>query len=192
MTALLKTALMLCWLVLLAYWGWSALHAKPAARNESRHKQLLAYWLPLAIAVFLLGPGRWFGHSWLREQFVPHSTLVFATALLLAVAGTVVAIWARHQLGRNWSGNVQIKQEHTLITNGPYRWVRHPIYSGLLLLFCGTALMVGDWRGVIAVAIVFASFWFKLRQEERFLAQHFGAPYLDYARRTKLLIPGLL
>lgn len=95
MTALLKTALMLCWLVLLAYWGWSALHAKPVARNESRHKQLLAYWLPLGIAVFLLGPGRWFGHSWLREQFVPHSTLVFTIALLLAVAGTVVAIWAR-------------------------------------------------------------------------------------------------
>ncbi|WP_269789726.1 isoprenylcysteine carboxylmethyltransferase family protein [Stenotrophomonas sp. Iso1] len=192
MSAFFKTALMLCWLVLLIYWGWSALRAKPVARNESRLKQLLVYWLPLAIAVFLLGPGHWFGHSWLREQFVPHTTPVFTIALVLSVAGTVVAIWARHQLGRNWSGNVQIKQEHTLITAGPYTWVRHPIYSGLLLLFCGTALMVGDWRGVIAVAIVFASFWFKLRQEECFLAEHFGAPYLDYARRTKLLIPGLL
>lgn len=192
MPAYLKAALMLCWLVVLIYWGGSALHAKPVARNESRRRQLLAYWLPLAVAVFLLGPGHWFGHSWLREQFVPHSTTVFAIALLLGAAGAVVAIWARHQLGRNWSGNVQIKQEHVLITNGPYAWVRHPIYSGLLLLFCGTALMVGDWRGIIAVAIVFTSFWFKLHQEERFLARHFGAPYLDYARRTKRLIPGLL
>ena len=106
-------------------------------------------------------------------------------------AGWVVAIWAGYQLGRNWGGNGLIKQEHVLITTGPYAWVRHPIYSGLLLLFCGTALMVGDWRGSIAVAIVFTSFWFKLHQEERFLAPHSRPPYPAYARRTKRVLPGV-
>ena len=87
---------------------------------------------------------------------------------------------------------MQIKQAHELISSGPYAHVRNPIYSGFLLMFSGTALMVGDWRGVIAVAIVFASFWVKLRQEERFLAAHFGPAYDAYAARTKRLIPGLL
>ncbi|MGH8054843.1 MAG: hypothetical protein ACREP4_13080 [Stenotrophomonas sp.] len=71
----------------------------------------------------------------------------------------------------------------------PNPYVPHPIYSGLLPLFCGNALIVGDWRGVIAVASGFKSFWFKLRQEECFLSQHFGAPNLEDAHRTKLLIP---
>lgn len=184
--------LKLCWLILLAYWGVSALQAKPVTRTESRWKQLLVYWLPLLVAVLLLGPGPWFGHGWLREQFVPHSLPVYTIGLLLCICGVVLAIWARWRLGRNWSGNVQIKQAHELITSGPYARVRHPIYSGLLLMFSGNALMVGDWRGVIAVLIVLASFWAKLRQEERFLAAHFGPAYADYAARTRMLIPGLL
>ncbi|WP_313319434.1 isoprenylcysteine carboxylmethyltransferase family protein [Stenotrophomonas sp.] len=192
MTTFFALAVTLCWAVVLLYWGLTALQAKPVSRTESAHKQLLAYWLPLLIAVLLLGPGEWFGHSWLRERFVPHSLPVHGLGLLLCVAGASLAIWARWRLGRNWSGNVQIKQSHELITNGPYALVRNPIYSGFLLMFSGTALMVGDWRGVIAVLIVFVSFWVKLKQEERFLSAHFGQAYRDYAQHTKLLIPWVL
>ncbi len=182
----------LCWLILLVYWGASAAQAKPVTRTESPWKQLLVYWLPLLVAVLLLGPGSWFGQGWLREQFVPHVLPVYATGLLLCLCGLILAIWARWRLGRNWSGNVQIKQAHELITSGPYARVRHPIYSGVLLMFSGNALVVGEWRGVVAVLIVLASFWAKLRQEERFLAAHFGQAYADYAARTRMLIPALL
>lgn len=180
------------WLFFVSYWIWSARGIKTPVRTQSPWLRLFAYWLPLALAVALLGPGEWFGDSVLQERFVPKHVAVKAIGLALTVAGIAFACWARHLLGRNWSSEVQIKQDHQLIQAGPYRWVRHPIYTGLLIAFFGTALKVGDWRGLLAVAIVAASFWFKLRQEERWLLERFGAPYADYMRRTRALLPGVL
>jgi len=177
-------ALRLCWFAVIAYWLWSARRVKAPKLSGS-----FAHWIPLAIAVLLLGPGEWFGHSWLREQFVPHSTLVYSIGLALCVAGAALAIWSRAILGANWSAQVQIKQGHELIVRGPYALVRHPIYTGLIGLFAGNAVMVGDWRGVIAVAIVTASFWRKYLLEERLMTQEFGQAYLDYRKRTWPLFP---
>lgn len=185
-------ALRITWLVVLGYWLWAARSAKRTEQQEPFAKRLLAYWLPLLIAALLLGSGDWFGHSLLREQFVPHTMLVYSIGLGLAIFGALLAIVSRVLLGRNWSATVQLKQDHDLITGGPYRLVRHPIYTGLLLLFLGNAVMVGDWRGLLAVAIVFVSFWRKLRLEEAWLTQHFGEPYRLYQARTKALIPAVL
>ncbi len=185
-------ALRITWIAVIGYWLWAARSAKPTDQQEPLIKRLLAYWLPLLIAVLLLGPGEWFGHSLLREQFVPHTTQVYALGLALAMFGAALAIFSRSMLGRNWSATVQLKQDHELITRGPYRVVRHPIYTGLLLLFLGNAVMVGDWRGLLAVAIVFVSFWRKFRLEEAWLAEHFGEPYRLYQARTKALIPMVL
>ncbi|MBB3226874.1 protein-S-isoprenylcysteine O-methyltransferase Ste14 [Luteibacter sp. Sphag1AF] len=188
----LEHALRITWLAVLGYWLWAARSAKPAQQQESGAKRLLMYWLPLIFAALLLGPSEWFAGNILREQFVPHSTLVYSVGLALCVSGATLAILSRVMLGRNWSATVQLKQEHELITHGPYRWVRHPIYTGFLLLFLGNAFMVGDWRGLLAVAIVLISFWRKLRLEETWLAAHFGQVYRDYQSHTKALIPGVL
>ena len=185
-------ALRITWLVLIVYWLWSGRKVKRAARSEPALKRFFIYWLPLIAASLLLGPGEWFGHSWLREQFVPHSVLVESIGLAFCIAGTALACRARHLLGRNWSGTVQLKADHELIEAGPYRLIRHPIYTGLLLLFFGNAIMVGDWRGLFVVAFVFASFWYKLRLEERWLGEQFGTRYADYLKKTKALIPGVL
>ncbi len=185
-------ALRITWIVVLVYWVWAARSAKPAQQQERFAKRLLVYWLPLLVAALLLGPGEWFGHTLLREQFVPHTTLVYSLGLATAVFGAALSILSRILLGSNWSATVQVKQEHELITIGPYRFVRHPIYTGLLLLFLGNAVMVGDWRGLLAVAIVFVSFWRKLRLEELWRAGHFGEPYRLYQARTKALIPAVL
>lgn len=185
-------ALRSTWFVLLAYWLWSARRAKPTGQREPMAVRVLAYWLPLSVAMLLLGPGRMFGHSLLHEQFVPHTTLVYSVGLALCVAGAALAIVSRAMLGRNWSATVELKAEHELVTRGPYRFVRHPIYTGLLLLFLGNAVMVGDWRGLLAVAIVLASFWRKYRLEETWLAAHFGEPYRQYMARTRALVPAIL
>jgi protein-S-isoprenylcysteine O-methyltransferase Ste14 len=187
-----SAALNLSWGAVLAYWAWSAHAAKPTEQIEPRALRLLAYWLPLGIAFWLLGPGEWFGHGVLREQFVPHALPVYAVGAALCLAGAALAIWSRWLLGSNWSSVVALKQDHELVEAGPYRLVRHPIYSGLLLLFIGNALLVGDWRGVLAVAIVAASFWRKLRLEETWLSRRFGPRYRDYMGRTRALVPGLL
>ena len=185
-------ALRIVWLALLGYWLWAALSAKPTQQKEPLAKRLFAYWLPLLVAALLLGPGEWFGHTLLREQFVPHTTLVYSIGLAFAILGAALAIASRWMLGRNWSATVELKKEHELITTGPYRLVRHPIYTGLLFLFFGNAIMVGDWRGLLAVAIVFVSFWRKLRLEESWLAAHFGEAYSAYRAHTKALLPAVL
>jgi protein-S-isoprenylcysteine O-methyltransferase Ste14 len=187
-----STGIRWAWLLVLGYWAWSARRARPTERREPWWTQLLAYWLPLAAAVLLLGEGEWYGHSWLREQFVPHSTLVHAIALATCTAGAALAIWSRYLLGSNWSSVVELKAGHQLVETGPYRFIRHPIYTGLLLLFLGNALQVGDWRGLLAVAIVLASFWRKLKLEEAWLGERFGATWQAYAQRTRALVPGIL
>jgi protein-S-isoprenylcysteine O-methyltransferase Ste14 len=188
----LRRGIDVAWWVLLLWWLISAWGNKSAARGEPWFTRLLLYWLPLAMAFGLLGPGEWFGHTWLREGIVPHTVPVFAASLLIVVVGVALACWSRYLLGRNWSSVVQIKQGHELIEAGPYRYIRHPIYTGILLAFIGSALKVGDVRGIFAVLIVFISFWRKLRMEERMLGETFGETYAEYKARTKALIPGVL
>jgi protein-S-isoprenylcysteine O-methyltransferase Ste14 len=187
-----EIALRLVWAAVIGYWVWGARNVKAAVRTESQWKRLILYILPLIVAALLLGPGHWFGHTWLREPFISHSVPIESLGLALCLLGALLACYARGYLGRNWSGSVQLKQDHELIRKGPYRHVRHPIYSGFLLLFLGSAAIVGEWRGLVAVAIVFASFWRKLRLEEHWLTQHFGSRYSDYVRQTKAIVPGLL
>lgn len=180
------------WLIFASYWLWGWLRVKRATRKEAILPRLLKYWLPLLIAIALIGPGDWFGGSWLHARMYPTSVGIAVSGALLTMLGVAFACWARYVLGRNWSSVVQVKQDHELIQSGPYRWVRHPIYTGLLLAFFGTAVAIGEWRGLICVVIVAVSFWFKLKLEERWMRENFGASYEAYMQRTKALIPGLL
>ena len=192
MEVLVSVGFKVVWLTLIAYWLWSARNVKQTSRAEPVLMQLAVYWAPLVIAFVLLGPGEWFEGNILSERFVPKLLSVKVVGLLIASGGVFLACWSRHILGRNWSSVVQLKQDHELIAHGPYQFIRHPIYTGLLLAFLGTALKVGDWRGLVAVLIVLISFWRKLRVEERWLVEQFGASYAMYMQRTKALIPGII
>lgn len=189
MSEYIKVWLRVLWGVLLVCWLLMGIRTKKPSVQEGFHHRFLFYWLPLMVAAYLLGPGEWFGHSLIRENFVPHTDRVGIIGLILSTVGVCIACWSRYLLGGNWSLSVQKKEAHALITSGPYKWVRHPIYSGLLLLFLGNAVIVGDYRGLLAVAIVLLSFWYKLRKEERLLVEVFGAEYIAYTRRTKALVP---
>jgi protein-S-isoprenylcysteine O-methyltransferase Ste14 len=98
-------------------------------------------------------------------------------------------VWARVYIGRNWSGTVTLKEGHELIRSGPYALVRHPIYTGLLLAFTGTAIACGDPAAVIGLALVLASFLYKLRIEEGFMRAVFPEQYASYAARVPALVP---
>lgn len=188
---LISKGFTLAWAILVIYWAWSARKLKATTRSEPVVLRLLVYWVPLFLAFALLGPGDWYAGSWLAERFVPKAVWIKGAGLALAIAGIALACWSRYLLGSNWSSVVKIKENHELIERGPYRYIRHPIYTGLLLAFIGTALKVGDWRGVIAVAIVLVSFLRKLRIEERWLGEQFGEKYAGYMRRTKALLPAI-
>lgn len=192
MSEYIKIGLRICWLFVIAYWFISAIGTKKVQSQENLFKRLIQYWLPLIIAILLLGPGEWFGHSLIRENFVPHINFIGNIGLSICVIGAIIACWSRYQLGKNWSLSVQKKENHELIRHGIYRIIRHPIYTGILLLFIGNTIIVGDYRGIIAVIIVFTSFWFKLLKEEKLLLEIFGNEYLIYKSKTKALIPFIL
>jgi len=110
----------------------------------------------------------------------------------LALAGFGICWWARLHLGRNWSWEVTRKEDHRVVDTGPYRFVRHPIYTGLILAALATALLIGKAPSFTAVALMVLGFWIKARLEERFLMAELGAEaYGGYARRTGMLLPGL-
>jgi protein-S-isoprenylcysteine O-methyltransferase Ste14 len=147
--------------------------------------------LALALLGFSLLGSRWFDVGWLGMRFVPDSPAVALTGLGLTIAGCLFAIWARLILGSNWSGRATIKSGHELITSGPYKLARHPIYSGLIVAVVGTALAGGEWRGILAVVLILLALFVKIGQEERLMVQAFPQEYSAYRQRVKALIPGV-
>jgi protein-S-isoprenylcysteine O-methyltransferase Ste14 len=123
------------------------------------------------------------------HRFLPRQPVLDVAALVLTIAGIAFAIWARFWLGGNWSSAVSVKVGHELIRSGPYAWVRHPIYSGLLVALFGTALARARPVGFLAVALFWLGFWIKSRMEEEFMRQTFGERYTEYVRETGALIP---
>jgi protein-S-isoprenylcysteine O-methyltransferase Ste14 len=111
------------------------------------------------------------------------------TGLGLVIAGAAIAVWARALLGSNWSATVTLKRGHELVRRGPYALVRHPIYSGLLLGVLGTALALGEVRGIVAFAVAFIDWGIKSATEERFLVDQFYGSYVRYRAEVKRLIP---
>jgi protein-S-isoprenylcysteine O-methyltransferase Ste14 len=140
------------------------------------------------IAIILLSTTR-IPIPWLYLHLWPAGLWSFWLGAAVMVAGLLFAIWAREYLGRNWSSSVTIKQDHELITSGPYAVVRHPIYTGILTGFLGTAIALSQVRGFIAVALIFLAYWTKLRMEEQWMRSQFGETYATYARHTTALVP---
>jgi len=178
------------WIAWAAYWFIVAYNVKTTVRHETFASRL-AHIGPLMIAAWLLSTKR-LPLPWFYERFIPDTPLGFWIGTLLVAAGLAFAVWARVLLGRNWSGTVTLKQDHELIRGGPYRWVRHPIYTGLLFAYLGTAIAVGQWRGLVGLVIVFVALWRKLRMEERWLGEVFGVAYDEYRAQVRALIPFLL
>lgn len=107
---------------------------------------------------------------------------------VVCVVGLGVTIWSRWTLGGNWSSDVRYKEGHQLVKTGPYRFVRHPIYSGVLLMCLGPTIQFGRlhyWLGIIIIGI---GLWIKLKQEETVMLRHFPE-YSAYRKRVKTLLP---
>jgi protein-S-isoprenylcysteine O-methyltransferase Ste14 len=161
--------------------------AKPTRRREGIASRL-SHMIPLAAGAALLA-ARHLPADWLSERFLPRAAFWFWPALSLVAFGLAISVAARVWLGGNWSGMVTLKQDHELVRSGPYRWVRHPIYTGLLLAVFGTAVAIGEWRGIIALALFAVAFLYKIRIEERFLVDRFGAAYGRYREQVPALVP---
>jgi protein-S-isoprenylcysteine O-methyltransferase Ste14 len=178
------------WVAWMAYWWISARNVKQTIRHE-RVGSRLAHMIPLAVAAWLIAAPRLPGDA-LSGRLLPATLTGYLIGTAITAVGLGFSVWARVHLGCNWSGTVTVKQGHELVRSGPYRFVRHPIYTGLLLAFAGSAFARGEWRGVLACAIASAALWRKLRLEERWLEETFGEAYARYRSEVAALIPFML
>ncbi len=178
------------WIVFIVFWVLAAFVQKRNARRQtmgSRIMQLAV--ILLVLAPFALGGGR---AGLLYRHLYPNLLVVEYLGVFLMLLGFGFAVWARFALGRNWSGMVTVKQDHTLITSGPYAWVRHPIYTGILLALVGTAVTLGTVINMVEVPAVALALWLKLRTEEKFMFETFGEQYSTYRQHVKALIPHVI
>lgn len=180
----------LLWLSWCALWMILALGAKKNRWQESRLSKL-SYTIPGLLAFWALVWTAPPDQFWFRP-FLPWSPAFYWTGVALMLAGFAVTVWARLVLGANWSATVTVKENHELVTRGPYRLVRHPIYSGLLLAVLGSALPREDLRAVVAVLVFLFALLRKAGIEEGRMIATFGDEYRAYRRRTKAVIPYIL
>jgi protein-S-isoprenylcysteine O-methyltransferase Ste14 len=180
------------WLVFGIVWLISAFASKRSVQRQTYGSRVLHSSL-MFIGLLLIFNFLDFSTSgWLETRLLPRTQPWVLTGAVLAVAGVLICFWARATLGSNWSGTVTIKQNHELILRGPYAFVRHPIYTGLLVALLGSAMVYGYARCFIGVFICGFALWLKSQTEERFMIQQFGDQYAQYRQRTRALVPFLL
>ena len=174
------------WILFIGYWSAAAKNSAPERISESQSSRRLHQLLMYAALLLLFIP------IWgLRERFLPDASFIIFAGFAIHGGSILLAVWARRRLGGNWSGAITVKVDHQLVRTGPYRVVRHPIYSAMLGMFIGTAMVAGELHALLAVATIGISYWRKIRLEEKRLGEVFGAEYDAYRRATWALIPGI-
>jgi len=175
------------WMVWCVVWLLMAAWSKPTKRREFPW-QRLEHVIPLVFGFVLIYKSE-FALGWLAYRLLPQASIVAVIGLLLTLGGLIFAVWARIALGANWSGTVTIKSGHNLIRRGPYRRIRHPIYTGLLISLVGTVMLQGELRAFLGFALVLFALYRKAKREERFLAEEFGEGFAEHAKHTGMFLP---
>jgi protein-S-isoprenylcysteine O-methyltransferase Ste14 len=178
------------WYIFAAYWAISALRVSRAKATERSVDRVAT--ITIMIVAFVLLFDDHLRTGLLDRRFAPAENWIAWAALGLTSLGVAIAIWARYSLGQYWSARVTLKEDHRLIRSGPYRSVRHPIYTGMLLGAVGRAFTIGEWRGVVAVVLILVAHSLKAKREESLLAREFGEEYAFYCRETGFLFPRLV
>lgn len=175
------------WGAFLVVWMVWAFRTKETKEREGAWSRL-SYALPTIAAFWAMFTER-ITLGWLRLAVFPAAPAIEILGIVLTAAGIGFAIWARASIGSNWSASVTVKVGHQLVRTGPYRRVRHPIYSGMTLAMLGTALERRELRGLLAVVLLYVGFKIKSRIEERTMSKVFGAAYDEYSRTTGAIFP---
>jgi protein-S-isoprenylcysteine O-methyltransferase Ste14 len=179
--------LALIWALFGVLWLLPAAFGKRTIQRQTPGARI--YQLSLLVAAYVLFVHSDLGLELLNRPLVPAGKATTAIGYGLLVAGMLFACWARVFLGSNWSANVTLKEDHALVSSGPYRIVRHPIYTGLLVALLGTAIALGPLRCFLGVVLAAAAWKIKSMTEEAFMLQQFGDRYMRYRMQVKSLVP---
>lgn len=176
-----------CWAVFCIFWLVLAFQAK---RNVNRNRGIYIRLAIAAVIVLVLQD-----HAVLQfihlHPLVNHSLFLHILGVAVSAFGVALAIWARITIGRNWGMPMSIKAEPELVISGPYQYVRHPIYSGVMFAAIGSGLAISGWWLVGFVAF-FIYFFYGAKKEEQYLMTEFPTQYPEYKKRTKMLIPFII
>jgi protein-S-isoprenylcysteine O-methyltransferase Ste14 len=175
------------WIAFMVYWSVAAGHTVPTKSQESRASRRVHERLIVAAQLLIFIPV-----PWLDRRILPAGVWVVVVGIVLQAASFVLAISARRHLGRFWSARITQKVGHQLIRSGPYRLIRHPIYTAILGMFAGMAIVSGDLHAFVGLAVITFAYWRKIRLEERNLSALFGVEYDDYRRGTRALVPWVI
>ena len=168
------------WTVFWLYWIVAAFSTKRGHRRWSREVRIRVVIIVLAILLVRLGA--------FRGYTVDTNPWRAGVGIVLFALGLGFAVWARLHIGRNWGTPMTQKEEPELVTSGPYRLVRHPIYSGILVAGVGTAVAL-SWLWLAAVLLAGVYFIYAATVEERYLTEQFPDAYPAYKRSTRMLVP---
>jgi protein-S-isoprenylcysteine O-methyltransferase len=160
------------------------------SRSQTGEKQdrstLRVLWIVIMTSI---GAGVFIAGNW-RGGAPPHGRMFANAGVVLFAAGLIFRWWAIITLGRFFTVDVTIEKDHELVERGPFRWVRHPSYTGVLLAFVGFALTLRNWGAILVVLVpIFAAFVRRMNVEEEALRRALGQRYREYMKRTKRLIP---
>jgi protein-S-isoprenylcysteine O-methyltransferase Ste14 len=181
MHVVIDTTIFAVWIAFWFYWLLAA--SAGVKEGRTRWARFAGARIVLILALIVLVRVRPFkGHLTTSDPWLEG----FGLALFLL--GLALAVWARVYLGRNWGMPMSEKVDPELVTTGPYRKVRHPIYSGIILAMIGTTIAVSLYW-LVALVVIGAYFIYSATSEERYMAERFPDTYPEYKRSTKMLIP---
>jgi protein-S-isoprenylcysteine O-methyltransferase Ste14 len=183
-------------LVARAYFGWKIRRANGSSWFVKRRpssaraggivlRSILFFYLMAVVIVYAINP------AWLDSFAAPFPDWSRWIGVALGALGLLLLVWVHHTLGRQWSTNLQFREGHTLITNGLYHWVRHPMYTALFGFFVGLALISASWLIVLLVAVSVAVLYARIDKEEAMMTEQFGDEYREYMKCTGRFLPGL-
>jgi protein-S-isoprenylcysteine O-methyltransferase Ste14 len=167
---------------------WIALRTagSRAPRRDRGSKAVISLGIFVAVLLAVQLSSRWSGGT-MRWPWLP-----YCLGAVLVVAGVTIRVWAVLTLGRWFTTVVRVAEDQQVVSDGPYRWVRHPSYLGLLVALAGLGLMLTDWASLaVAVLLPLATLVWRIRVEERALRDGLGAAYGDFAAGRKRLLPGV-
>jgi protein-S-isoprenylcysteine O-methyltransferase Ste14 len=175
-----------CWVIFWLYWLVSAFGSKRSTRPQLRGFmgiRLGTFVLVVVLFRFLNVQNYSF-----QKRVATTNELVLAAGLIIFLLGLLLAIWARLSLGKNWGMPMTLKQDPELVTSGPYRYIRHPIYTGILLAMIGSAVASSIfWLTIFAISGVY--FIYSAVMEEKLMMEQFPKVYPAYKTKTKMLVP---
>ena len=190
-----RIALPMLFISFIAHRGYYSRKFKPSHENTlkqrkegiaSRLANLLSLPGLIAVVVYIAYP------PWLAWASFPLSAGLRGVGVGLALAGFILLQWAQQALGKNWSDTPRLMKDQTFVTSGPYRWIRHPIYTAFLLILSAPLFLSANWFiGLVWIGMTVLDVISRVRIEEALMMESFGDPYRAYMHRTGQFLPRL-